>query len=83
VSGVVSERVNGQVMPVSDATVMLDSGLQDPPSTTNSAGFYMVCSIVGSDQTRTITVRKTGYRALTREIFGGWDSRVDLELTRE
>ena len=83
VSGVVAERVNGQVLPVVGATVTLDAGLQDPPSTTSETGFYMACSIVGGDQVRTITARKAGYRMVTREIFGGWDFRVDLELARE
>ena len=32
---------------------------------------------------RTITARKDGYRTVTREIFGGWDYHVDLELARE
>lgn len=81
VFGVVSERVNGRVLPVSDATVTLDTGLQDPPSTTSGSGFYMVCSIVGSDQIRTITVRKMGYRPVTREFIG--PGGVNLEVTRE
>jgi hypothetical protein len=81
VYGTVSERVNGTLRPVAGATVTLDSGIQDPPATTNAAGFYMVCSVVGTDQTRAITARKDGYRTAAREFFGGWDFQIDLELT--
>jgi hypothetical protein len=42
----------------------------------------MVCSVVGTDQYRTITVSKAGYSPASRQIFGGWDFRVDLELAR-
>ena len=63
------------------ATVTLEDGRQDPPATTSATGFYMVCSVVGTDQARTVTARKDGYRATTREFFGGWEFRVDLELT--
>ena len=83
VNGIVSERVNGAVRPVAGATVTLDSGMPDPPATTNAAGFYMVCSEVGTDQYRTITARKDGYRETSRQIFGGWDFKVDLELARD
>jgi hypothetical protein len=83
VYGLVSERVNGAVRPVAGATVTLDTGMQDPPATTNTAGFYMVCSVVGTDQYRTITARKDGYRETSRQIFGGWDFHVDLELARD
>lgn len=83
VHGVVSERLDGTLRPVTGATVTLDTGTQDPPATTTASGFYMVCSIVGTDQTRTITARKDGYSPTSREIFGGWDFRVDLELGRD
>jgi hypothetical protein len=80
VLGRVSERVGERTQAVAGATVMLDGGLQDPPSTTSDAGFYMICSVVGTDQDRTITAQKDGYRTITRQIFGGWDYFVDFEL---
>lgn len=80
--GTVSERGDTGVQPVAGATVSLDTGVQDPPATTTASGFYMVCSVVGTDQTRTITASKDGYALTTREIFGGWDTMVHLELTR-
>jgi hypothetical protein len=83
VHGTVSERVDGTVRPVAGAAVTLDSGNQDPPATTTASGFYMICSEVGTDQYRTITARKEGYRNTTRQIFGGWDFRIDLELARD
>jgi hypothetical protein len=82
VHGTVSERVNETLRPVAGATVTLDGGTQDPPAMTSATGFYMVCSVVGTDQTRTITARKDGYRTAVRQILGGWDFRVDLELAR-
>ncbi len=42
----------------------------------------MICSVVGTDQIRTMTVSKPGFVTMTREIFGGWDSFVDFELIR-
>jgi hypothetical protein len=83
VSGKVSERQGETLQPVAGATVTLDEGGQDPAATTNAAGFYMVCSLVGTDQYRTISARKAGYRTVTRQIFGGWDFVVDLEIARE
>jgi hypothetical protein len=80
VHGTVSERINGRLEPIAGATVTLDTGLQDPPATTSASGFYQICSVVGTDQYRTITARKDGYSPTTREIFGGWDFRIDLEL---
>jgi hypothetical protein len=82
VYGTVKERVNGTLRPVPGATVTLDTGTQDPPATTSAAGFYMVCSVVGTDQYRTVSVRKDGYRPMSRQIFGGWDFAVDLEIER-
>jgi hypothetical protein len=82
VSGVVSERLGGGLHPVAGATVTLDGGIQDPSSTTSATGFYMICSVVGTDQLRTISAEKNGYTRVTREIFGGGDSLVDLELVR-
>ena len=82
VFGTVTERVDATVRPVAGATVMFESGDQDPPATTNQAGFYMICSVVGTDQYRTITARKDGYQTTSRQIFGGWDTRIDLELAR-
>src|SRR5262249_27057691 len=81
VHGTVAESVGGTQVPVAGATVTLDTGLQDPPATTNANGFYMVCSEVGTDQTRTITARKEGYRASSQEIFNAF--RVDLQLERD
>jgi len=80
--GRVTERVGESVVPVAGATVMFETGRQDPPSTTNSNGFYMICSVVGTDQTRTMTASKQGFHSVTREIFGGWQSFVDFELAR-
>ena len=82
-STVLFQNVSTEHFPVSGATVTLDSGDQDPPATTSAAAFYMVCSVVGTDQTRTITARKDGYRMAAREIFGGWTSgrsRTDARL---
>ena len=72
-----------QMLLADGATVTLDSGTQDSPATTSPTGFYMVCSVVGTDQYRTITARKDGYSLAGRQIFGGWDFRVDLELARD
>jgi len=83
VHGVVSERVGDTVRPLEGATVTLDTGIPDPPATTSATGFYMVCSEVGTDQYRTITASKEGYRSTTRQIFGGWEFRVDLEIARD
>jgi hypothetical protein len=83
VYGIVSERVNETLRPVAAATVTLDGGTQDPPAMTSATGFYMVCSVVGTDQTRTITARKDKYVTAVRQIFGGWDFHVDLELGRD
>jgi hypothetical protein len=74
--------MGGDLQPVGGVHVQLESGTQDPPATTTASGFYMICSVVGTDQTRTITASKDGYTAVTREVFGGWDSMVHLELTR-
>ena len=49
VDGTVSERVNETLRPVAGATVTLDGGTQDPPAVTSATGFYMVCSVVGTD----------------------------------
>ena len=83
VNGTVAERVQGNLRPIAGATVTLDSGLHDPPATTDATGFFMICSLTGTDQTRTITARKTGYSPTVREFFAGWDFVVDLELARE
>ena len=80
--GTVSERGEAGAQPVAGATVFFDAGLPDPPATTDAGGFYMICSVVGTDQVRTITASKDGYNLTTREIFGGWDYVVHLELTR-
>ncbi|HEX5109395.1 MAG TPA: hypothetical protein VFV95_13150 [Vicinamibacterales bacterium] len=85
--GVVSERVDGQMRPVAGATVMFESGQQDPPGTTSDSGFYGLCSVVGADQTRTVTARKDGYRTVSRE-FIRWSTdpnptRIDLEMVRD
>ena len=81
--GIVSERINGETYPVAGATVTLDAGTQDPPALTTATGFYMICSVVGTDQTRTVTVAKEGYNPATRKILGGWDYSIDLELARK
>jgi hypothetical protein len=83
VFGQVTERVGDSIVPVGGATVTLDTGNQDPPSTTNNGGFYMICSIVGTDQIRTITARSNGFRTRIREILGGLDSSVDFDLARD
>ena len=82
VYGTVSEHADGGLRPVAGATVTLDAGNQDPPATTTATGFYMVCSVVGTDQFRTVSARKAGYTDTVKEIFGGWDFKVDLELSR-
>jgi len=82
VFGTVSERVDGSLRPVAGATVTLGGGIQDPPATTTASGFYMICSVVGTDQYRDIAAQKTGYDLVTRRIFGGWDSEVSFELSR-
>jgi hypothetical protein len=68
---------------LTDLTVTLDGGSRDPPATSNAAGFYTVCSAVGTDQYRAISAQKAGYRMVTRQIFGGWDYKLDFELTRQ
>jgi hypothetical protein len=78
VMGTVSERIGESLQGVGGATVTLDEGVQDPPSTTSDSGFYMICSVTGTDQVRTITVRRDGYRQITRETFNG--GNVDFEL---
>jgi hypothetical protein len=75
--------MNAALRPIAGATVALDNAIPDPPATTNPGGFYMVCSIVGTDQNRAITARRNGYRQSSRTIFGGWDFQADLELVRE
>jgi hypothetical protein len=83
--GIVSEEIGGSLQPVADATVILDDGRPDPPATTNPNGFYMICSVVGSDQVRTIAVFKTGYDGATREFFSsgvGLHLPIHLQLTR-
>ena len=80
--GTVTERVNGVPEPVEGATVFLESGLQDPPTTTSASGFYMICSVVGTDQERSITASKDGYHMARREYYGGFESVLHLELTR-
>ena len=80
VYGTVSERVNGSLQPVAGATV--DWGTPDPPATTSETGFYMICSQSGTDQFRSIAAHKTGYNPVVRQIFGGWESEVNHELTR-
>jgi hypothetical protein len=84
VFGVVSERVDGQMRPVAGATVTLEEGTQDPPSTTSDSGFYGLCSIVGGDQIRTVSARKNSYRTVTRDFPQGYPpSRIDLEMARD
>jgi hypothetical protein len=80
--GTVSEQVNGSLQAVADATVSFDGGIQDPPATTSATGFYMICSIVGTDQTRTISAHKSGYNQVNRDIVGGYERVFNFELTR-
>jgi hypothetical protein len=80
VYGTVSERDAGSLQPVAGATVTLDEGVPDPPATTTATGFYMICSMVGADQTGTITASKPGYNPVTREFRN--ESEINLELTR-
>lgn len=81
--GRVSERDNGILRPVAGVTVTIDEGNPDGPAITTASGFYMICSATGTDQVRTITARKDGYRTATRESLGGWESSVHFELDRE
>ena len=76
----VSERVDGDLRPVAGATV--DFGTPDPPATTSETGFYMICSTTGSEQLRTLTASKTGYNSVARQIYGGYESEANHELTR-
>jgi len=78
--GTVSERVGGSPQPVEGATV--DWGYPDPPATTSATGFYMICSMSGSDQFWPVTASKTGYNPAVRQVLGGWDHEVHFELTR-
>jgi hypothetical protein len=78
--GTVSERVDGRLQPVEGATV--DWGYPDPPATTSATGFYMICSMSGSDQTFTVTAFKTGHNLAARQVRAGWDSEVHFALTR-
>ena len=80
VYGTVSERVDGDLRPVAGATV--DFGTPDPPATTSETGFYMICSTTGSEQLRTLTASKTGYNSVARQIYGGYESEANHELTR-
>ena len=80
--GKVLERVGGAVQPVPGATVTLDDGSRDPPSTSNANGVYSICSVNTPDTFRTITARKAGYRPLVRTILWGWDE-YDLTLMLE
>lgn len=82
VSGTVSERTNEGLQPLAGATVTFDTGNQDPPATTTDSGFYMICSVVGTDQTRSISAQKSGYYPAVRQNFGGWDFDAHFELTR-
>ena len=79
--GTVSELIDGSLQPVAGATVTLDAGIPDPPATTSPNGFYMICSVVGADQPRTITAFKTGYDPVTREFYSYGDG-LHLQLTR-
>ena len=81
--GIVNERDgSGNLQPVAGATV--DAGPPDPPATTDAQGFYMICSITGSDQLRTVSAAKTGYHTHTREhFFGILQHVVHFELTRK
>jgi hypothetical protein len=82
VYGTVTERVNDVPVPVEGASVYLESGLLDPPATTTANGFYMICSLVGTDQERSITASKDGYNATRREYYGGNEIVLNLEMTR-
>lgn len=81
--GTVSERdAGGSLQPIAGATV--DAGLPDPPATTDASGFYMTCSTTGSDQFRAVTVAKTGYNTLTRDVFlGMFDHVFNFELNAQ
>lgn len=78
--GTVSEQIDGSLQPVADATVTLDGGIQDLPATTSPNGFYMICSLVGGGQLRTIAAFKTGYDPVTREVLD--PTEVHFQLTR-
>ena len=76
--GTVSERVDGSLQPVRGATVLLDDGVPDGPTTTNANGFYMICSMVGADQFRTVAVFKPGYNPAARDIREGGEAHFEL-----
>jgi hypothetical protein len=81
--GLVSGRdENGLLQPIEGATVMHGSGLGDPPATTSETGFYAICSVVGTGQTRSVTAQKLGYEPVTHWISGELGEVVDFELTR-
>ena len=82
VQGKVQERVGDTLQPVAGAKVALDGGTLDPAATTNAVGYYMVCSVVGTDQYRDLSIEKAGYQTVTRRILGGIDFKVNVELTR-
>jgi hypothetical protein len=71
------------VQPVAGATVTLDDGHTDPPVTTNAIGFYSTCSAMGADFTVPVTVRKDGYKPVTKTMVWGWDYIVDFTVERE
>ena len=80
--GTVSEQVDGSLQPVADATVLLDSGMFDPPATTRQNGFYMICQTTDPDPgPRTVTAFKTGYNMVTRDARTFGD--VNIQLTRK
>jgi hypothetical protein len=82
VYGTVSEHVGGSLQPVAGASVSLDGGVAEPPATTSATGFYMICSVLGSEQFRNITAEKSGYMTATRQIYIWYDMKIDLELSR-
>ena len=80
--GRVFERRNGHVQPIAGAVVTIGAGDHDPPATTSDTGFYMICSVVGSEQYREVSARRNGYEPASQRFFAGWEFTVDFELFR-
>jgi hypothetical protein len=80
--GTVTERVGDQVVAVPGATVSFELGRTDPPATTAANGFFMICSVTGTDQARTIEAQKAGYVSTERQVIGGYHTDINLELIR-
>ena len=78
--GTVTERQNGQLVPISGATVTLDGR---SPVTANVHGFFVICSV--DRFARGISASKTGYQSVTRviDLFDSLDFNINFELPRQ